>query len=63
MSCPLQLYGYFFHGNPLLPNIFSKIPIFQSSRSGAAETNLISIHENPGLIPGLVQCVKDLALL
>ena len=25
-------------------------------------TNLIGIHEDAGLIPGLMQCVKDLVL-
>ena len=34
-----------------------------SSRRGSRETNLTSIHEDPGLIPGLTQCVRDLVLL
>ena len=33
-----------------------------SSHLGAAETNLTGNHEVEGLIPGLAQWVKDLAL-
>ena len=37
--------------------------LIRSSRHGAAETNLTRNHEVGGLIPGLPQWVKDLALL
>ena len=33
-----------------------------SSHCGSVETNLTSIHEDEGLIPGLAQWVEDLAL-
>ena len=36
---------------------------WQSFHCGSVVTNLISIHENVGSIPGLTQWVKDLALL
>ena len=40
-----------------------KILKARSSRCGTVETNLTSIHEDAGLIPGLTHQDKDLALL
>ena len=43
------------------PLLFKNVKT-ESSRRGSAEMNLTRIHEDAGLIPGLAQCVKDLAL-
>ena len=37
--------------------------VFKSSHRGSAETNLTSICENTGSIPGLAQWVKDWVVL
>ena len=34
----------------------------EEAHCGSAETNLSNIHEDTGLVPGLAQRVKDLAL-
>ena len=39
------------------------LEIPRNSHFGAAEMNPTSIHEDAGLIPGVTQWVKDLALL
>ena len=46
-----------------VPATLLKWVVLWSSHHGSAETNLTSIHENEGLIPGPAQQVKDLALL
>ena len=35
---------------------------FRSSCRGSVEMNLTSIHEDKGLLPGLIQWVRNLAL-
>ena len=42
--------------NNVIEDIIDKVG---SSHCGAAETNLTSIHEDLGLVPGLTQWVKD----
>ena len=44
-------------------NSIKNIYVKGSSHRGSVETNLTSIHEDTGLVPGLAQWVKDLALL
>ena len=45
-------------GLPQTFNLLKKKKISRSSHCGSVETNLISIHEASGLIPGLAQWVK-----
>ena len=45
-----------------LKSILNQFYYFRSSHSGSEETNLTSIHEDMGSIPGLTQWVKDAAL-
>ena len=47
---------------PILPSMFLKNALSGSSWCGSVVTNPTSIHEETGLIPGLAQWVKDLAL-
>ena len=54
------------HGNSVLSPQFScesKTVLYGNSCYGIVETNLTSIHEDVGSIPGLAQWVKDSVLL
>ena len=42
--------------------LFSKLVLTWSSHCGSVVANPISIHEDEGLIPGLAQWARDLAL-
>ena len=46
----------------ILYHVPSQVVRYRSPCCGAAETHLTSTHEEAGLIPGLAQCVGDLAL-
>ena len=47
----------------IISNPHKDFPALGSFRCGSAETNLMSIHEDVGLTPGLSQWFKDPALL
>ena len=52
-----------FQSHKYLNILVNSESICWSSHCGSAKMNLTSIHEDTGLIPGLVQWVKDLRLL
>ena len=43
----------------LVESLLRKISHYWSSHGGSVETNLMSIHKDAGLLPGLTQWVKD----
>ena len=60
----MSLLAMTFCGSDLLTQpVFKKLYVSWSSRHGTAGTNLTRILGGAGLMPGLAQWVKDLALL
>ena len=54
---------YLFSMLEIFQNKVTHLKKFRRSHHSSEKMNLTSIHEDEGLIPGLAQWVKDLALL